>query len=204
MHGPACQDVREVANLLPAEEMLAGGIVDYALGAAPHTGAFVVVHETEPLKQAQLRYYKLGEGPFYVFYTPFHLPHIQIAATIARAALQQDPTVAPLGGPMCDVVAVAKRDLKSGERLDGIGGFCAYGLIDNAADAARMGALPIGLSEGCVLAQPVRRDAVLTFADVRLPRPRLADELWQAQRARWPVESAPLAHAAHTHERGDR
>jgi len=60
----------------------ATGLVDYALGAEPHTGAFVVVHEESPLKKAQLAYYKLGDGPFYVFYTPFHLPHIQIASTI--------------------------------------------------------------------------------------------------------------------------
>src|SRR5215472_15558801 len=69
MYGPACKDVREISDLLPAEQMLATGLVDYALGAAPHTGAFVVIHEEAPLKQAQLAYYKLGKGPFYVFYT---------------------------------------------------------------------------------------------------------------------------------------
>src|SRR5438876_5199297 len=63
MHGPACAYVREIANLLPAEQMLATGLVDYALGAAPHTGAFVIIHEEHPLKQAQLGYYKIGNGP---------------------------------------------------------------------------------------------------------------------------------------------
>ncbi len=132
MYGPACKDVREMASLLPADQMLGTGLVDYALGAAPHTGAFVIVHEDSPLKKAQLAYYKLGDGPFYVFYTPFHLPHIQIASTIGRAVIHRDATVAPIGGPVCEVVTVAKRDLKAGERLDGVGGFCAYGLIDNA------------------------------------------------------------------------
>ncbi len=112
----------------PPDQMLSTGLVDYALGAAPHTGAFVIVHEESPLKKAQLAYYKLGDGPFYVFYTPFHLPHIQIASTIGRAVIHHDPTVAPIAGPVCEVVTVAKRDLKAGERLDGIGGFCAYGL----------------------------------------------------------------------------
>src|ERR1019366_1856717 len=100
-----------IGSLLPADDMLAGGIVDYALGAAPHTGAFVVVHEEQALKQAQLAYYKMGSGPFYVFYTPFHLPHLQIASTIGRAADFRDATVAPLGAPMCEVVSAAKRDL---------------------------------------------------------------------------------------------
>ena len=97
MYGPACNYVREVANLLPAGQMLETGLVDYALGAAPHTGAFVVIHEESPLKKVQLAYYKLGDGPFYVFYTPFHLPHLQIASTIGRAFVQQDATVAPIG-----------------------------------------------------------------------------------------------------------
>ena len=140
MYGPACKYVREMADLLPADQMIGTGLVDYALGAAPHTGAFVIVHEESPLKKAQLAYYKLGDGPFYVFYTPFHLPHIQIASTIGRAVIHRDPTVAPIGGPVCEVVTVAKRDLKAGERLDGIGGFCAYGLIDNAAAARAMAA----------------------------------------------------------------
>src|ERR1051325_2435717 len=64
MYGPACEHVREIAGFLPAEQMLATGLVDYAVGAAPHTGAFVVVHEETPLKQAQLAYYKMGNGPF--------------------------------------------------------------------------------------------------------------------------------------------
>ncbi len=99
--------------------MLDGGIVDYSVGASPHTGGFVVVHEENPHKKTQLAYYKLGDGPFYVFYTPFHLPHIQLPSTIARAVLHADPTVAPLAGPSCEVVTVAKRDLKAGSASTG-------------------------------------------------------------------------------------
>ncbi len=87
MYGPACGYVREIASLLPADEMLATGLVDYALGAAPHTGAFAIIYEDQPLKKTLLAYYKIGDGPFYVFYTPFHLPHLQIASTIGRAVI---------------------------------------------------------------------------------------------------------------------
>jgi predicted homoserine dehydrogenase-like protein len=190
MTGPSCGYVRELARLLPPEAMLKGGIVDYSVGAAPHTGGFVVVHETNPLKQTQLAYYKLGDGPFYVFYTPFHLPHIQIPSTIARAVLHNDPTVAPAAGPSCEVVTVAKRALKAGERLDGIGGFCSYGLIDNHSAARAADALPIALSEGCVLVRDVAKDAVVAFADVQLPVTRLSDQLWQEQASRWPLAAA--------------
>jgi predicted homoserine dehydrogenase-like protein len=187
MYGPACEYVREMAHLLPADQMLDTGLVDYALGAAPHTGAFVIVHEESPFKRAQLAYYKLGDGPFYVFYTPYHLPYIQIASTIGRAVIHSDPTVAPIAGPVCEVVAVAKRDLKAGERLDGIGGFCTYGLIDNAAAARAVAALPISLSEDCLLRRDVSKDDVLSFEEVELPPGRLVEELWREQEARWPL-----------------
>jgi predicted homoserine dehydrogenase-like protein len=190
MYGPKCSYVRELAQLLPAEQMLKTGLVDYAVGAAPHTGGFVIVHEESPLKKTQLAYYKLGNGPFYVFYTPFHLPHIQIVSTIGRAVVLKDATVAPLGGPVCEVVTVAKRDLKAGERLDGVGGFCTYGLIDNTETVRGLQLLQIGLSEGCVLRNSVAKDTALTFDDVEEPtRDPLVKQLWQEQNAQWSLLS---------------
>lgn len=199
MYGPACTYVGDMAGLLPADQMLSTGLVDYALGAAPYTGAFVIVHEETPLKQAQLAYYKLGDGPFYVFYTPFHLPHIQIASTIGRAVVHRDATVAPVGGPVCEVVTVAKRDLKAGERLDGVGGFCAYGLIDNRTVARALDALPIGLSEGCRLRRDIPKDGVLAFRDVDIPEGRAIDALWLEQNARWPILSSEGDEASRQH-----
>lgn len=199
MYGPACKYVREMSSLLPAEQLLDTGLVDYALGAAPHTGAFVIVYEDSPLKQAQLAYYKIGDGPFYVFYTPFHLPHIQIASTIGRAAIHRDPTVAPLAGPVSEVVAVAKRDLKAGERLDGVGGFCTYGLIDKSTEARAIDALPVGLSEGAVLRRDIPKDTALTFADVNRPSAGRVERLWQEQAAMWPVAAKKADDSSRQH-----
>jgi predicted homoserine dehydrogenase-like protein len=171
--------------------MLGTGLVDYALGAAPHTGAFVIVYEDKPLKQAQLGYVKMGDGPFYVFYTPYHLPHIQIASTIGRAVVHGDATVASIAGPVCEVITLAKRDMKAGERLDGVGGFCAYGLIDNTASARAVKALPLSLSENCVLRRDVAKDQVISFADVEEPARGVVDELWSEQLTRWPLAKQP-------------
>ena len=192
MYGPACSYVRDLTKLLPAEDMLKTGIVDYSVGAMPGTGAWVIVHEKSPLKRGQLTYYKLGDGPFFLFYTPFHLPHLQIPSTIGRAIIQQDATVAPLAGPACEVLTIAKRDLKAGERLDGVGGYCSYGLIDNRAAARAFNALPIGLSEGCVLRRDIAKDEAISFDDVESPSDRLVEKLWHEQNNRWPVET-PLA-----------
>ena len=90
-----------------------------------------------------------------------------------------------MGGPVCEVVTMAKRNLKAGERLDGVGGFCAYGLIDNVAAARQVSALPISLSEGCVLRRDILKDSVVSFDDVDLPHGRLSDVLWREQAARW-------------------
>jgi predicted homoserine dehydrogenase-like protein len=186
MYGPSCSYVREMSNLLPADQMLATGLVDYSVGAMPKTGAWVIVHEDSPLKKAQLSYYRLGDGPFFVFYTPYHLPYMQIASTIGRAMVHHDATVAPIDGPVCEVVTVAKRDLKKGECLDGIGGFCCYGLIDNTQTARSLSALPISLSEGCVLHRDIPKDDVISFYDVDLPSLGLVGALWLEQIALWP------------------
>jgi predicted homoserine dehydrogenase-like protein len=191
MYGPKCTHVREIAQLLPAKEMLASGLVDYALGAEPHTGAFVVAWETNPKKQAELAYFKMGSGPFYVFYTPFHLPHVQLASTIARAVLFEDATVAPKGALVCEVCAIAKRDLQPGEVLDGLGGFMTYGVIDGAAVAQRENLLPAGIAEGCRLVRAVAKDEPICYADVELPKGRVVDRLRQEQAERFGV--APRA-----------
>ncbi len=192
MYGPRCAHVREMAELLPASDLLGGGIVDYALGAAPHTGAFVVIYEENALKRTQLAYYKMGAGPFHVFFTPFHLPHLQIASTIGRAVIFRDPTVASLGGPRCEVVTLAKRDLSAGDRIDGIGGYCVYGLIENRGAARRAEALPMGLCEGAVLRRSIARDEVLTWGDVTMPPERLSDRLWREQETCWPAADATV------------
>ena len=177
MYGPKCAHVREMGKLLPADQMLNGGLVDYALGAEPHTGAFVIVHEDHPRKQRDLGYFKMGEGSFYVYHTPFHLPHIQIVSTIARAALFSDPTVTPLGAPICEVITIAKCNLQVGDVLDGVGGFRAYGVIENAPISAKQNLLPMGVSKGCRLLRNIPKDQPITYADIELPHGRLCDQL---------------------------
>ncbi|HTT28267.1 MAG TPA: SAF domain-containing protein [Solirubrobacteraceae bacterium] len=183
MYGPRCAHVRDAAGAFPMEQLLGGGLVDYVLGAEPHVGAFVLVYEPDPAKQQWLRYLKLGDGPMYVLHTPYHLPHLQVVNTIARAALLEDATITPLGAPVCEVVTIAKRDLSAGELLDGIGGFLAYGTIENARQASQDALLPIGVSKGCRLTRDVSADEPVTRADVELPPGRLVDRLRAEQGA---------------------
>lgn len=181
MYGPKCAHVKDALSLFPPDQLLDGGIVDFLIGAEPHTGVFVIGYSKDPVNAEYMNFFKMGNGPFYMFYTPFHLPQVQVISTIARAALFHDPTTSPLGKPVCDVITVAKRDLKAGGTLDGIGGFTCYGTIDNADTAQSENALPMGLSENCRLKRDIPKDRIITYADVILPAGRLCDRLREEQ-----------------------
>jgi predicted homoserine dehydrogenase-like protein len=190
MFGHRCEHVRDVVRHFDAEELRERPLVDFVLGAEPGSGAFVVGYGDDARKAPQLRYFKLGDGPLYVLYRPFHLPHLEAPLTVARAALFGDAAVAPIAGPVCEVVTVAKRDLRAGETLDGIGGFDSYGTIENAEASSREGLLPMGLSEGCRLVRDVRVNEAISYVDVELPRGRLAHALRAEQDAAFTAAGA--------------
>jgi predicted homoserine dehydrogenase-like protein len=125
--------------------------------------------------------YKLGIGPLYLFYTPYHLCHFEVPNTIARAVLFHDAAIAPLGAPQVEVVATAKKDLRAGEVLDGIGHFMTYGQCETATITLSEELLPMGLAEGCILRRDILCDQVLTYNDVILPEGRFCDELRKEQ-----------------------
>lgn len=165
-------------SALPLERAANGsGFVDYVVGAAPSPGIFVVGTLDDPVQQNYLRLYKMGDGPFYLFYTPFHLCHFEIPNSIARAALFSDAVAAPLGPPVVEVVTAAKTDLQAGTVLDSMGCYTTYGLCENADAARRDNLIPIGIAEGCRLRRSVHKDELLAYADVELPEDRLIDRL---------------------------
>jgi predicted homoserine dehydrogenase-like protein len=191
MHGPTVEGgtpIDEAAKLFPVDELLEGpGIVDYVVGAAPSPGVFVLGRHDHPLQRHYLELYKLGPGPLYCFYTPYHLCHFEVPTTVARAVLFGDAAIAPAGPPCVEVVAAAKTDLEAGTTLDAIGGYTTYGLAENADAAAGERLLPIGLAEGCRLTGDVGQDEVLTYDDVEVPEGRVSDRLRAEQDAAFAV-----------------
>lgn len=168
--------IMEAAKLWDPDALLQGpGIVDYVVGAAPGPGVFVLGTIEHPRQRHYLELYKLGEGPIYCFHTPYHLCHFEVPATLARAVLFHDATIAPAGKPCVEVVTVAKRDLKAGEVIDELGGYLAYGECEDAGEAARARHLPIGVAVGTTLKRDLPKDAVLGYDDVALPEGRLVD-----------------------------
>jgi predicted homoserine dehydrogenase-like protein len=187
MHGPTVESgtpLKDAIGLYPLDDLLEGpGIVDYIVGAEPGPGVFVLGTHDHPMQQHYLNLYKLGEGPIYLFYTPYHLCHFEVPTTIARAALFHDATIAPQGAPRVEVVATAKRDLAKGEVLDGMGFYMTYGEAENAEVASEEGLLPMGIAEGCVLQRDVQKDTTLRLEHVTRPEGRLCDRLREEQDA---------------------
>ena len=171
MHGPKAAHVREALALFDLEACSdSGGVVDYLLGAEPGGGVFVVGRCEEAFQRRMLAYYKMGSGPFYVFHRPYHLCHIEAMRSIAEAYLDSVSLLKPDLGFQTNVYAYAKRDLREGEGLDGIGGYTCYGLIENARDPAQNRGLPICLAGGALLRHCVSRDEKIFLEDVELSR----------------------------------
>jgi predicted homoserine dehydrogenase-like protein len=202
MYGHKCMHIQEALKLFPIDVLLNGGIVDYVLGAEPGPGVFVLGFNDHPIKQQYLRYLKMGDGPLYLFYIPYHLCHLEVPLTVARAVLFKDPAVTPIGGPVCEVITLAKRDLKEGEVLDGNGGFTCYGMLENEHVSHVENLLPMGLSDGCMVKRDIRRDQPISYDDVEVPAGRLCDKLRAEQEAHFIASRAVTAEGDTDREAG--
>jgi predicted homoserine dehydrogenase-like protein len=94
--------------------------------------------------------------------------------------------IAPLAGPVVDVIAMAKRNLSAGETIDGLGGFMTYGVCETTVETVRGRHLLMGLAEGCRLKRNVAKDAAITLDDVDVPN-SLARSLRSEQDAIFPI-----------------
>ncbi len=181
MEGPKCDRVENAYKLFDINKLTTTGLTDYILGAEPSFGVFVLATTDNPTRKMYMNVYKMGEGPLYTFYVPYHLSPLEAPMSVARAVIFKDATLAPKGAPVCDVVSLAKRDIKKGEKLDGIGGFLTYGAIDNADVCLKENLLPIGLADGCIALKDITQDTAITYDLVELPKGRLSDKLRKEQ-----------------------
>lgn len=177
--------VDELTSRYDVEELQArGGVVDYVVGSKPGPGVYVLATHDDPKQQHYLNLYKLGEGPLYSFYTPYHLCHFEVPTTVVRAVDFDDAALVAAGDLKVEVLTTAKTDLTAGTTIDGLGGYHVYGEAEDATTAREQRLLPLGLAPGCTLKVDVPKDAVITYDMVDVPAGRLVDELRAAQDAR--------------------
>ena len=158
-----------------------GGVVDFVIGARPSPGVFCLAEMEDERHASYLALYKLGEGPLYSFYQPYHLCYLEAPMSVARAVLFGDAVGQPLGAPVVEVVAIAKRDLQAGETLDSFGRYMTYGQAEKASVVRAEGLLPEGLAEGCRLKRAIAKDQPIHWADVEAPSEQLAHQLYAEQ-----------------------
>lgn len=144
------------------------GVVEYVDGIAP--GIFCIVKGQNEGVQHELNYLlKKGERDHHILFRPYHLCSLETPLTIARAVLEHDTAIVPLGAPISETVAVAKRDIKAGGKIDGIGGYCVRGVLETHADMKKNGNVPIGLVGGTSVAKrDIKDGAFLTIDDIEL------------------------------------
>lgn len=171
MHGVTAtlQDLPKIFRLKKDGGILnQKGVVDYVIGGGVDPGVFLIITTENERLMSDLEYLKIGKGPNYVLYYPYHFWFIDTPISIARAVLEGEPTIAPLDMPRVEVVAFAKRDLKAGEKLDGIGGCCVYGVAEKWEICKEETLLPHGLTEDAKIIRDVPKGRPLTYDDVEL------------------------------------
>ncbi len=144
------------------------GAVDFVQGSSMAGGVFITVRIEDERIRDDLQYLKVGKGNYFTFFRPYHLWFLEAPISIARAFLHKEPTLVPLERPYADIMTVAKRNLKPGEKLDTFGGYTFHGVMDRAEIVRELNALPVGLAIGAKVRQPIAAGDVVTWNDVQL------------------------------------
>lgn len=170
MHGPKC-NVKDLAKVFSRKDqggiLETEGVVDYGIGDI-NPGVFVIVTTDHPRLIEGLVQRDMGNGPNYLLFRPYHLCSIETPITAAQAVIYGESTAHPMRKLTSECITVAKKDLKAGQILDGIGEFCYRASIEKAEIAKAGKMLPVGLAKGAKLLCDVARDEVITYDMVEL------------------------------------
>ena len=189
MHGPRATVDQLASVLIPQADggvLSAPGRVDYSIGKGVSPGVFVVVKAEHPRIHERMADLKMGEGPYFTFHRPYHLTSLEVPLTAARVMLDGRPDMVPLGRPVAEVCALAKRDIKPGETLGAVGEYCYRSWTMTADDARRARAIPCGLLDKGRAIKPIARGDLLTW-DNAMPSPdsRIAELRARQDRMVW-------------------
>ena len=168
MHGPAATLPELSKILVPQKDggvLSRTGVVDYSIGKGVAPGVFVIADMSHPRIRERMEDLKMGQGPYFTFHRPYHLTSLEVPLTCARVVLHGKADMTPLARPVADVCAVAKKDLKPGERLDAIGEYCYRAWVMEAGEARAAQAIPCGLLQGGTVTAPIARGELITRAN---------------------------------------
>ena len=168
MHGPDAPRETLSEILIPKRDggvLIKKGCVDYSTGKGVAPGVFCVVESDHPRVVERMADLKVGKGPYFTLFRPYHLTSLEAPLTAARAVLHGQADMVPLDRPVAEAVAVAKRDLAPGETLGKIGETQYRAWAMTYADAKAKDALPLGLAEGARITKPIRKGDPLDYGN---------------------------------------
>ncbi len=173
-HGPQaspadrCKELNDIFKLKKDGGILdKHGVVEYVNGIAP--GVFVTVSTENEEISYQMQYHSMGPGPLWTLYRPYHLCNLETPLTVAKAVIDREPTIIPIDGPVSECITVAKKDLKAGETIDGIGGYTTYGSIATAKETYEKGYVIYGLiNKKARMLKDAKKGQLLTLDMVEL------------------------------------
>lgn len=169
MHGPKVEVDDLLKVFIPAVDgglFSKSGVVDYSTGAiAP--GVFAIVRSYDTRIRKEMKFITLADGPYYLHFRPYHLCDLETPQSIAEAVLLGEVTVTA-SAMNSEVVCIAKRNIRPGEKLSGIGGTDWYGKIMTYAEARTQKAVPIGIGANAVARSPIKKGSIITENDVTL------------------------------------
>lgn len=162
-HGAAVDVPNLNKVLVPQEDggiLSRRGCVDYSTGkVAP--GVFAVITTPDPHIRGDLQFYSMGDGPYYTLYRPYHLCSIETPQAVAEAVIYGEAVLKPQR-MVAEVVSVAKRDLKAGEVVGGIGSADFFGRIYTREEALALRGVPMGLTPGGRVTRDIAKGELLT------------------------------------------
>jgi len=193
MHGPSAPLAMLHKTLCPREDgglLSRRGVVDFTVAPGVAPGVFVVAEMRHPRLRERMNDLRLGEGPYYTFYRPYHLTSLEVPLSAAAAVLFGQSHMRPLPVPTAEVCAKAKRDLVPGETLDAIGEYCYRGFALARTDSLARDALPLGLAQGARVTRAIAKGDLLTYQNCA---PDERQKIVEIRRAQDELLRAPLA-----------
>jgi predicted homoserine dehydrogenase-like protein len=166
MHGPAATR-EELAQVLATKAdggiLSRAGVVDYSIGKGVAPGVFCIVKPRHDRVSERMSDLKVGPGPCYALFRPYHLTSLETPLSAVRAVMHKRPDMQPLDHPVAECTALAKRDLSPGQKLGRIGERDYRGFAMSWVEARQAGALPLGLAEAARVVKPIKLGEALTY-----------------------------------------
>jgi len=185
MEGPRAHLIDEAVNLFDFENYPEQGVIDYILGDEPGGGVYVIAKCDSAEQARYLEYYKMlksDQGPYYLFYRPYHLCHVEIVTALYKAVEHKEALLLPWKGRVSEVYAYAKADFPANTEIkEAIGSDIVYGMVKQCSDAVEQVPVVTLAAEGAkpVLKRSVVKDQALTYHDIHWPDRRLLDRYLQ-------------------------